>query len=451
MADKPRRQPRDIPQSAAARSAKLASLPIGFASRAALGWGQKMVGADSDAVSSKMLERNAEQMFAVLGQLKGGAMKLGQALSVYESMIPAEVAEPYQRALTKLQSQGPSLPADKVHTVLDEQLGRNWRKHFQYFDDTPAAAASIGQVHKGIWHDGREVAVKVQYPGADLALRADLKQLERFARLFTLVVPGLDAHGLIREVRERMLEELDYRSEAEHQRHFGAVLGGDPDIRIPAVLASAPKVIVSEWLDGPPLSRLIQQPSTGPADQAERDRIADIMVHLMFSSPARLGLLHADPHPGNFLMLADGRIGVIDYGAVAVLPDGLPPVLGRILRYAADREADLMMTLLRDERFVTGEVPAEDVMRWLGSMADPLRVDEFHADRAWIAKQGARVANVQSNAYRQTGRALNLPAEHMLVARVCGGWMNILAQIDCTVRARAVAWEWVPSFADPSH
>ena len=128
------------------------------------------------------------------------------------------------------------------------------------------------------------------------------------------------------------------------------------------------------------------------------------MVHLMFSSPARLGLLHADPHPGNFLMLADGRIGVIDYGAVAVLPDGLPPVLGRILRYAADREADLMMTLLRDERFVTGDVPAEDVMRWLGSMADPLRVDEFHADRAWIAKQGARVANVQSNAYRQTGR-----------------------------------------------
>ena len=450
MADKPRRQPRDIPQSAAARSAKLASLPLGFAGRAALGWGQKLVGADADAVSSKMLERNAEQMFAVRGQLKGGAMKLGQALSVYESMIPAEVAEPYQRALTKLQSQGPSLPADKVHTVLDEQLGRNWRKHFQYFDDTPAAAASIGQVHKGIWHDGREVAVKVQYPGADLALRADLKQLERFARLFTLVVPGLDAHGLIKEVRERMLEELDYRSEAEHQRHFGAVLDGDPDIRIPAVLASAPKVIVSEWLDGPPLSRLIQEPATGPSDQAERDRIADIMVHLMFSSPARLGLLHADPHPGNFLMLADGRIGVIDYGAVAVLPDGLPPVLGRILRYAADREADLMMTLLRDERFVTGDVPAEDVMRWLGSMADPLRVDEFHADRAWIAKQGARVANVESNAYKQTGRSLNLPAEHMLVARVCGGWMNILSQIDCTVRARAVAWEWVPSFADPS-
>jgi hypothetical protein len=132
-----------------------------------------------------------------------------------------------------------------------------------------------------------------------------------------------------------------------------------------------------------------------------------------------------------------------------VLPNGLPRVLGRILRYAADRDAAPMMDLLRAERFVTGDVPAEDVLRWLGALADPLRVEEFHADRAWIAKQGARVANIQSNAYKQTGRALNLPAEHMLVSRVCGGWMNILAQLDCTVRAHAIATEWVPGFADP--
>jgi hypothetical protein len=124
-------------------------------------------------------------------------------------------------------------------------------------------------------------------------------------------------------------------------------------------------------------------------------------------------------------------------------------VLGRILRYAADRDAEPMMRLLRAERFVTGDVPAADVLRWLGAMADPLRVEEFHANREWIGRQGARVANIYSNAYRQTGRALNLPAEHMLVSRVCGGWMNILAQLDCTVRARAIAAEWVPGFADP--
>ena len=430
------------------RSARLAGLPLSFVGRTAIGWGQRMTGADADAVSARVLEKNAEHLFAVLGELKGGAMKLGQALSVYESMIPAEFAEPYQQALTRLQAQGPAMPVERVHRVLDEQLGRAWRRHFREFDDVPAAAASIGQVHRGIWNDGRDVAVKVQYPGADVALQVDLKQLERFSRLLTLVVPGLDARSLIREVRERMLEELDYHSEAEHQRRFAAVFADDPHVRVPAVLASAPKVIISEWLDGPPLSQLIRQTPRTPADQLERDRIARIVVELLFCSPARTGLLHADPHPGNFLLLADGRVGVIDFGSVAVLPDGTPPILGRIVRYAADRQGEDMLALLRAERFVTGDVSADDVLRWLGALADPLRTDEFHFTREWMSRQGVRVANPTSNAYRQTGRALNLPAEYMLVARVTGGWMNILAQLDCRVQARAIAEQWLPGFAE---
>jgi predicted unusual protein kinase regulating ubiquinone biosynthesis (AarF/ABC1/UbiB family) len=439
------RSARDIPQRAAARSARLATLPLGFAGRAAAGWGRRLAGGDRDEVSARTLERNAEHLFAVLGELKGGAMKVGQALSVYEAMIPAEFAEPYQRALTKLQAQAPALPAAAVHRMLDEQLGRAWRDRFRAFDDQPAAAASIGQVHRGVWQDGRDVAVKVQYPGADVALQADLRQLQRFARLFTLVVPGLDAHALIREIRARALEELDYRAEAEHQRRFAEALAGDPDLHVPAVLAWAPKVLISEWVDGVPLSRLIHERAADGVDQALRDHIADVVMNLMFSSPARTGLLHADPHPGNFLIRPDGRISMIDFGAVAVLPDGLPPVLGRILRYAADGRAEDMMELLRAERFVTAEVPATDVLRWLGALADPLRVEQFHAHRRWIARQGARVANL-NNAYWQTGRALNLPPEYMLVARVCGGWMNILAQLDCTVRARAAAMRWVPGF-----
>ncbi len=225
MADK---QPRDIPTRASARSARLAALPLGFAGRTAAGWGRRMVGGDADTVSAAVLERNAEHMFTVLGELKGAAMKLGQALSVYEAMIPTEMAEPYRQALTKLQAEGPALPAVRVHRVLDEQFGRNWRKHFLDFDDEPAAAASIGQVHRGVWHDGRTVAVKVQYPGADVAVQTDLKQLQRFSRLFNLVVPGLEARELIAEVRQRMIEELDYRSEAEHQRRFAAALADDP-------------------------------------------------------------------------------------------------------------------------------------------------------------------------------------------------------------------------------
>ncbi len=125
----------------------------------------------------------------MLGELKGGAMKLGQALSVMEAAIPEEFAEPYREALTKLQAEAPPLPAKQVHRVLDQQLGTKWRDRFAEFDDTPTASASIGQVHRAVWADGREVAVKVQYPGADEALRADLKTLTRFAGLFTSVMP----------------------------------------------------------------------------------------------------------------------------------------------------------------------------------------------------------------------------------------------------------------------
>jgi predicted unusual protein kinase regulating ubiquinone biosynthesis (AarF/ABC1/UbiB family) len=442
------RDPHLIPQRAMQRSARLATLPVGFAGRAVAGWGRRVAGGDRDEISAAVLERNAEHLFRVLGELKGGAMKFGQALSVYEAMIPADFAEPYQRALTKLQAQGPALPAAKVHGVLDEQLGRRWREHFLDFDDEPAAAASIGQVHRGIWQDGRPVAVKVQYPGADYALQADLKSLQRISRLFPLVVPGLDAPDLVREIRDRMLEELDYRIEAAHQRRFAEVLASDPDVRVPAVLASAPKVLISEWLDGTSLARSLNSPTADPVVQAERDRIATVMVRLLFSSPSRTGLLHADPHPGNFLLLADGRIGLVDFGACAVLPDGTPPVLGRIVRLAADRRANEMMELVRRERFVTCDVPASDVLRWLGGLADPLRAPEFHFSREWIARQGNRVANVNSNAYWKTGRALNLPADYMLIARVTGGWMNILAQLDCTVQARAIAEQWLPGFSD---
>ena len=207
-----------LPRGTTARTARIAALPLAFTGRAVAGWGRRLAGADPQAVSAAAMERNAEQLFAVLGQLRGGAMKVGQALAVYESMMPAELAEPYRRALVRLQAQGPAMPARDVHRVLDEQLGRQWRTRLPEFDDVPAAAASIGQVHRARTAQGRPVAVKVQYPGADQALETDLRVLERFARLFTLIVPGLDARAVMRELRARTLEELDYRAEADRQR-----------------------------------------------------------------------------------------------------------------------------------------------------------------------------------------------------------------------------------------
>ena len=437
-----------LPRGTTARTARIAALPLAFGGRAVAGWGRRLAGADADAVSAAMMERNAEQLFAVLGQLRGGAMKVGQALAVYESMMPAELAEPYRRALVRLQAQGPPLPARDVHRVLDEQLGRQWRTRLPEFDDVPTAAASIGQVHRARTAQGRPVAVKVQYPGADQALETDLRVLERFARLFTLIVPGLDARAVMRELRARTLEELDYRAEADHQRAFAAEYGGGEHLHVPAVIASAPKVLVSEWLDGTSLARIIGQPAEDGADLHAHDRHGHTIVETMFSSPVRIGLLHADPHPGNFLLLTDGRLGMVDFGATAAMPGGIPPVLARTLRHMADGEREQMMALLRAEGFIHGDIGPDDVLAYIGALADPLRVPRFRFDRAWMAAQGARVADLRGAAYRETGRALTLPADHLVFLRVLTGWMNVLAQLDCTVAVRGIVEKWVPAFAE---
>src|SRR6185437_7054914 len=210
----------DVPKNPVTRAAKMARLPIGLAGRTALGLGKRIGGRPAEIVAQEIQQRTAEQIFRVLGELKGGAMKLGQMLSIFEAALPPEIAGPYRTTLTRLQEAAPPLPARTVHKVLSEALGEDWLEMFAEFDDRPAAAASIGQVHKAVWHDGRTVAVKVQYPGAGQALLSDFNQIARLGRLFSVLMPGLDMKAMLAEVKQRVSEELDYTVEAESQRAF---------------------------------------------------------------------------------------------------------------------------------------------------------------------------------------------------------------------------------------
>src|SRR5947208_12418540 len=204
----------DGPKNPVTRAAKMARLPIGLAGRTAIGVGKRIGGRPAEIVAQEIQQRTAEQIFRVLGELKGGAMKFGQALSIFEAALPPEIAGPYRATLTKLQESAPPLPTGTVHRVLAEDLGRDWREQFAEFNDRPAAAASIGQVHRARWRDGREVAVKIQYPGAGRALLSDFNQLSRVARLFAVLMPGLEVRPLLDELRSRVAEELDYHLEA---------------------------------------------------------------------------------------------------------------------------------------------------------------------------------------------------------------------------------------------
>ncbi|MFF1967637.1 ABC1 kinase family protein [Streptomyces sp. NPDC058232] len=441
----------DLPRKAVTRTAKLAALPLGFAGRATWGLGKRIGGRSAEIVARELQQRTADQLFKTLGELKGGAMKLGQALSVFESALPEEVAGPYRAALTKLQEAAPPMPTRTVHTVLEERLGEDWRELFLEFEEQPSAAASIGQVHRAVWHDGREVAVKVQYPGAGEALLSDLTQLSRFARLLGPLIPGMDIKPLISELRDRVSEELDYELEARSQQEHAEEFADDPDVVIPDVVHQSDQVLVTEWIDGVPLSEVITD-----GTQEQRDRAGQLLARFLFSGPARTGLLHADPHPGNFRLLpaeteddeaGQWRLGVLDFGTVDRLPGGLPQPIGDSLRLTLAGDAEAVYELLREEGFVKESIDLDPnaVLDYLLPIIEPAQVEEFTFTRSWMRNQAARIADLRSPAH-QLGKQLNLPPAYLLIHRVTLSTIGVLCQLGATVRLRDELESWVPGF-----
>ena len=433
----------DLPRYAVTRSARLARLPIGYAGRTALGTGRRIGGRPAELVNQEIQQRTAAQVFRVLGELKGGAMKLGQALSVFEAALPPEIAEPYRATLTRLQESAPPLPAGTMHKVLAGDMGEQWRASFAGFDDQPAAAASIGQVHRAVWSDGRQVAVKIQYPGAGRALMSDLNQLSRFAWLFGALMPGLEAKPLLAELRSRVVEELDYPLEAAAQEAFAAAYAGDPDVCVPRVVCVSDHVLVSEWLDGIPLATIIADGTT-----AQRNRAGIVLIRFLFSGPERVGLLHADPHPGNFRLLADGRLGVLDFGAVNRLPDGFPPIFGTVLRLM--HEGGDLAKLEREFRshgYLRDGVSVDltALRAFLAPLAEPSRAESFRFSREWL-----RIETMQASALRSSSvlRRLNLPPSYLLIHRVLAAGLGVLCQLECEAPFRAEVLRWMPGYAD---
>jgi predicted unusual protein kinase regulating ubiquinone biosynthesis (AarF/ABC1/UbiB family) len=440
----------DLPRKAAARTARLAALPLGYAGRQAVGLGRRLGGTPADVVLSGVQQRTAEQLFRTLGELKGGAMKFGQALSVLEAALPDDVIAPYREHLTALQDSAPPMPTQTVREQLARSLGDDWRQRITWLDGAPAAAASIGQVHQARWNDGRDVAVKVQYPGAGEALMSDLRQLARVARGVAPVFPGLDIKPLVEEIQARASDELDYRLEAEAQSAYAEAFEDDPDVVVPGVVAVGEQVLVTEWLESPhSMAHVIRHGS-----QEERDHYGRIFVTFLFDGPTRTGMLHADPHPGNFRIVPApagglGRIGVLDFGAVARLPErGLPSAMGRLIRLALDNGAEELVEGLRAEGFIKDKIriEPEQVLDYLAPFVEPARSETFTFTREWMREQFERINNPRSPSFAIATK-LNLPTSYLMIHRTWLGGLGVLSQLGCEAPFRGIMERHLPGFA----
>ena len=313
-------------------------------------------------------------------------MKFGQALSVFEAALPEEVAGPYRAALTKLQEAAPPMPARTVHMVLAEQLGADWREQVPVLRRPAARRRQHRAGAPGVWHDGREVAVKVQYPGAGPALISDLNQLARAARLFAALSPGLDVKPLLTELKARVAEELDYRLEAGSQRAFAEAYDGDPDIVVPKVVAGSERVLVTEWIDGTPLSAIIRERHPGAA-RPRRPAAGALPVLRAGRAPACCTPTRTPatsgcwPTAGSACSTSARSTGC---------RTACPSPSGRLARLALAGDAQAVYDGLREEGFIlpTVKLDPQPLLDFLLPLLGPIAEPEFTLHPGVAAQRG---------------------------------------------------------------
>lgn len=430
------------PRRGIARAGRLTAMAAVMVGRSARSRVRIWRGADPVTVREATSKANAETMRTTLGSLKGGAQKAGQLLSTVDSLLPAG---DWQDAMVSLQEAAEPLPFAEVEGVLVEQWGPRWRSRFAEFDETPVAAASLGQVHRARTADGVDVAVKIQYPGVAEALRADLTGLGWALRAAALVSPGMAAAPVIHELRTRVGGELDYRQEAQAQRRFAAAFAGDDDFVVPAVIDGGERVLVSEWIDGIPLGRVAESD-----DDEFRSLVGQRFERFSLCGPARVGLLHADPHPGNFRVLPDGRLVIFDFGAVVPMPGGLPESFGHLIAaMRSDDPAEVRARLVRAGLVrQAAELDVEALMDFLGPFSDPSRHEQFTFSPEWLRGQFAREHDPRNPDYA-VALQLTIPAEQLMTHRVWLGVVGVLSRLRATVAVLPELRRWMPSIDEP--
>ena len=429
------------------RAASLASVPLGTGARLAGAATRTAFGANRTAVYDAATAASIDAAVATLSRIKGPAMKFGQSLAVFSGALPDHLAEKF-RALEQLYESAEPEPFAKLAPLLDVLPPGALE-----VESTAIAAASLGQVHRGVWTDPMsgertDVAVKLRYPNARRNAKSDMAQLRALLPLISRLLPNLDMRALLDEHGERLLEELDYRNEAAWMGRFAAAWT-DQDVHVPAVLFASESVLVTQWMDGTPLAELItagNATNDAASRGAERDRAGELLARFCLASVNRVGAIHADPHPGNYRLLADGRLGVLDFGSVAHAPgeQGVGAFTRLFVQtsYLAHHQ---LWTPLRqvwiDAGMATDEITEAALIDVLdidptGEKRTPYDEGVFHFDPSWIAPSSEKWAN--PGAAMEGARVIRFPPAYLLEHRAVMGMFALLTALRAHVPMRDI-------------
>src|SRR4051794_10126153 len=394
------------------------------------------------AAEKRQLEA-AEQIVEVLGQMKGAAMKIGQVASFIDlAGMPPEVSDRFQQKLAELRDSAPNVSFKEMRKVIEDDLGEKLKDVFADFEEDALASASIGQVYRAELHDGRRVAVKVQYPGVATAVRADLQNLGLLLRVAKRMAPGLDTKTVGSEIRERITEELDYEHEAQAQRAIARAWRGHPFVVVPDVVTSLTRerVLVTEWVDGTGFERVRE------LAQPERNRFSEVVFRFFFGSFYRNGHFSGDPHPGNYLLMDDGRVAFLDFGLTKRVPkDRVEAEMGAI-RAGLEGDADALYEQLAQLGFYKPDytrLTAERVLEHMQLLQSWYAADEdFTLTREYVSNLMMQASDPRSDYWDQM-REGTVPADSLFARRMEALTLGVLAQLQATANWHRIMREWL--------
>jgi predicted unusual protein kinase regulating ubiquinone biosynthesis (AarF/ABC1/UbiB family) len=384
---------------------------------------------------------SAERLVDTLGTMKGAAMKMGQLASFIDTdYLPAEYRELYQEKLGQLRTSAPAMPWSKVRKVLDSEYDEPCEELFDHIETEAFAAASIGQVHRATLHDGRRVAVKIQYPGVDAAIRADLSNAGMILRLSKAIAPGLDAKAVAEELKERVLEELDYEYEAQNQRTFARAYRGHPFIYVPDVVTrlSRNKVLVTEYVEGAGFEEVKQ------LDQEARSRFGEIVFRFYLGSIYQLQHFNADAHPGNYVLLADGRVAFLDFGMTKRVDVEQIRLEEEVIKARIDQDPERLREKLHELGFLRNpkRIDAERLMQHVDAVGGWYLEDgDRELSPAYVMGVITAVSDPRSDFYALMRRE-NVPANELMGRRMEIGVLAVLGQLRARRDWHRIAREW---------